>query len=116
LGKTRAEGDRLRNIAVMGVNTFGWTFVNRRLEVPQVKPHVRLVSPAGAVWEWNEPQQSERVEGAAVDFCRVVTQIRNIADTALQVTGPIARQWLSIAQCFAGPPENPPPPHTRFVQ
>jgi uncharacterized protein (TIGR03084 family) len=116
LGILRTESDRLKNIAVMGVNTFGWTFVNRRLQVPRVLPRVRLSSPSGGVWEWNEPQQAERVEGSAVDFCRVVTQTRNIADTALQVTGPVSRHWMSIAQCFAGPPENPPAPHTRFVQ
>jgi uncharacterized protein (TIGR03084 family) len=116
LGATRAEGDRLRNIAVMGVNTFGWTFVNRKLEVPAVKPYVRLDSPAGAVWEWNSAAQEDRVAGSAVDFCAVVTQTRNIADTRLRVDGQVARQWMSIAQCFAGPPENPPAPGTRYKQ
>jgi len=116
LGATRPEGDRLRNIAVMGVNTFGWTFVNRKLDVPDVKPYVRLLSPTGAVWEWNSAAQVERVEGSAVDFCAVVTQTRNIADTRLHVEGQAAQQWMSIAQCFAGPPENPPAPRTRYKQ
>jgi uncharacterized protein (TIGR03084 family) len=116
LGATRAEGDRLRNIAVMGVNTFGWTFVNRKLEVPAVKPYVRLDSPTGAVWEWNSAAQEDRVAGSAVDFCAVVTQTRNIADTRLRVDGQVARHWMSIAQCFAGPPENPPAPGTRHKQ
>ncbi len=116
LGVTRPEGERLKNIAVMGVNTYGWTFINRKLEVPAVKPYVRLVSPAGAVWEWNAAEQGDRVEGSAVEFCAVVTQTRNIADTQLHVEGPAARQWMSIAQCFAGPPQDPPGPRTRYKQ
>ena len=114
LGIDRVEHDRLRNIAVMGVNTFGWTFRVNRREVPAVRPYVRLTSPSGALWEWNEPATAERVEGSAVDFCRVVTQTRNLLDTNLAVTGDVARQWMESAQCFAGPPERPPAPGTRF--
>jgi uncharacterized protein (TIGR03084 family) len=116
LGIDRVEHDRLRNIAVMGVNTFGWTFKVNRLEVPAVKPYVRLTSPSGALWEWHEPSATERVEGSAVEFCRVVAQTRNLVDTNLAVTGDIARQWMESAQCFAGPPEKPPAPGTRFKQ
>ena len=116
LGIDRIEHDRLRNIAVMGVNTFGWTFKVNRREVPAVKPYVRLTSPSGAVWEWNDPASPEHVEGSAVEFCRVVTQTRNVLDTGLAVTGDIARQWMESAQCFAGPPEKPPAPGTRFKQ
>jgi uncharacterized protein (TIGR03084 family) len=116
LGLERVEHDRIRNIVMMGINTFGWTFRVNRLEVPAVKPHVRLVSPSGAVWEWHDESSAERVEGSAVDFCRVVTQTRNVRDTGLQVTGAVARQWLDMAQCFAGPRETPPPPGTRYRQ
>jgi uncharacterized protein (TIGR03084 family) len=114
LGQTRSEGERIRNIAVMGVNTFGWTFANRGLQVPAFKPYVRLTSPVGEAWEWNSARESERIEGTAVDFCQVVTQTRNVADTGLEITGETARHWMSIAQCFAGPPEDPPAPHTRY--
>jgi len=113
LGSDRVEHDRLRNIAVMGINTFGWTFKVNRREVPAVKPYVRLTSPSGALWEWNEPSTTERVEGSAVEFCRVVAQTRNLLDTNLAVTGDVARQWMENAQCFAGPPEKPPAPGTR---
>lgn len=114
LGLERVEHDRLRNIAVMGVNTFGWTFTVHRQPLPQVKPYIRLLSPSGATWEWHDPAAAERVEGSAVEFCRVVTQTRNVRDTALQVTGQVAEDWMSMAQCFAGPPEQPPAPGTRF--
>lgn len=116
LGKAREETDRLRNVAIMGVNTFGWSFANRKLTIPAPAPYVKLTSPSGAQWEWNAPSESERVEGSAVDFCRVVAQTRNVADTGLRIVGPVAASWMAIAQCFAGPPEEPPAPGTRFVQ
>ncbi|HCD17768.1 MAG TPA: TIGR03084 family protein, partial [Rhodobiaceae bacterium] len=30
--------------------------------------------------------------------------------------GPIATDWMSKAQCFAGGPETPPAPGTRFTK
>ena len=43
----------------------------------------------------------------------MVTQVRNIADTSLDVAGPVAAEWMGMAQCFAGGPETPPAPGTR---
>ncbi len=109
----REPSDRIKNIAVIGVKTFGWTFVNRGLEVPGAPPYLRLVAPSGAVWEWNEPSESERISGDALDFCHVVTQGRNVSDTNLEVVGDISARWMSIAQCFAGGPIDPPKPGER---
>lgn len=116
LGLDRTNHDRIRNITHLGVNTFGWTFHNRGLPVPDPAPHVRLTAPSGEVWEWNLPDPRNAVVGDATEFCQVVTQVRNIADTSLQVTGEIAERWMAIAQCFAGPPEDPPRPGTRQNQ
>jgi len=113
LRRPRTHRDRIRNIAVIGVKTFAWTFLNRGEEIPGPPPYVRLVAPSGATWEWNEPDDRGHVRGPAVDFCQVVTQVRNVADTALEVHGPVATRWMSIAQCFAGGPADPPEPGTR---
>jgi uncharacterized protein (TIGR03084 family) len=104
---------RLRNIAEIGVRTFGWTYRVRDLAVPPVVPRVRLEAPDGETWEWNAECMTDSVSGDAVAFCRVVTQTRNVADTSLVVDGEIAKHWMSIAQCFAGPPETPPAKGTR---
>jgi uncharacterized protein (TIGR03084 family) len=96
------------------VNTFGWTFANRKEPVPERMPWLRLEAPSGELWEWGEPGEDERIEGTAEAFCQVVTQVRNVADTELRVTGEIARRWMAQAQCFAGPPNDPPAPGTRF--
>jgi len=108
LGVERVDADRIKNIAVLGVNTFGWTFINRGLEVPGDVPQVRLNAPSGQTWVWNEANEGDVVEGNATEFCQVVTQVRNIGDTKLQVIGDTATLWMSIAQCFAGPAEDPP--------
>jgi len=108
LGQIRPESDRIRNIAHLGVNTYGWAFVNRGMDVPDPAPYVRLTAPSGAVWEWNTPQSGNSVSGDAVEFAQVVTQVRSVGDTGLVTQGNTARKWMEIAQCFAGSPEQPP--------
>ena len=113
LNRRRVYTDSIRAVVTLGVRTYGFCFANRRLKPPSPEPYLRLVAPSGAIWEWNEPSEEHRIEGLASDFCHVVTQNRNVADTALRVTGDSAQRWMAIAQCFAGPPEDPPVPGTR---
>lgn len=114
LGLERDDTDRLKNIAHLGVTTYSWTFRVNGLEPPKPKPHVRLTAPSGAIWEWNDPQEDNVVTGPATEFCQIVTQTRNVADTDIQACGAHATRWMEIAQCFAGGPETPPAPGTRF--
>ena len=116
LGVVRENADRIRNIVVLGNNTYGWTFNVRREEVPAPRPHLVLTAPSGAIWTYNEPAGEERIEGLAEEFCQVVTQVRNVADTGLRVTGANASAWMQRAQCFAGPPETPPAPGERRIR
>jgi uncharacterized protein (TIGR03084 family) len=111
LGVERIDADRIGNIVRLGVNTFGWTFKNRKEEPPGQMPRLRLIAPSGAVWEYGEGEGL--IAGQATEFCQVVTQCRNIGDTQLQVTDAVAERWMSIAQCFAGPPQDPPPAGVR---
>ena len=113
LGLERKNTDRIRNIVILGVNTYGWTFHNRGEEPPVPAPHLILTAPSGETWTYNEPSETEVIEGDAEAFCQVVTQVRNIADTSLRVHGPNANNWMSKAQCFAGGPQSPPDPGTR---
>lgn len=108
LGKTRENGDRVKNVAHIGVTTYSWSFKVNRREPLRPKPYVRLTAPSGAIWEWNEPQEDNKVEGLAEEFAQVVTQCRNIADTDLVVSGENANEWMQIAQAFAGGKETPP--------
>ena len=113
LGQDRVNGDRLKNVAHIGVTTYSWSFKVNQMEPLRPKPYVRLTAPSGAIWEWNEPQDDNKVEGTAEEFSQVVTQCRNIEDTALRMTGKSAEAWMNIAQAFAGGKETPPPKGAR---
>jgi len=113
LGVERVNHDRIKNIVILGMNTFGWTFKVNGRDVPDSVPEVRLTAPSGAIWTYNEGSSAGQIVGSADEFCQVVTQTRNIADTQLKVEGGTAIEWMAIAQCFAGGPEKPPAPGTR---
>jgi uncharacterized protein (TIGR03084 family) len=83
LGVARSNADRIQNIVVLGVNTYGWTFNVRGEEVPDPQPHLRLSAPSGELWTYNEPSDTECISGPAEEFCQVVTQVRNVGDTSL---------------------------------
>jgi uncharacterized protein (TIGR03084 family) len=109
LGATQPATDRLRHIAHLGVITRSFAYANRGLEAPDVEVRVELGPPdGGEPWVWGPVDAADRVTGSAEDFCLVVTQRRNAADTDLRVEGPAARDWIDHAQCFAGPPTEPP--------
>ncbi|NNC78608.1 MAG: TIGR03084 family protein [Acidimicrobiales bacterium] len=102
-GATIAPTDRLAHIARLGFITRGWTYVNRQLEVPAGDVRVELLAPSGDHWTFGPEDAEDAVTGTALDFCLVVTQRTHVDNTALVAT-PGARDWLLIAQAFAGPP------------
>lgn len=104
LGATIAPTDRLRHVAHIGVTTRGWSYVNRGQAVPEAPVRVELLAPSGATWTWGPEDAADVVRGDALDFCLVVTQRRLVGATALETVGPLAAEWMAIAQAFAGPP------------
>ena len=64
---------------------------------------IRPTSPSGEVWTWGPEDAKNTVKGTALDLALVVIQRRHRDDTSLHATGPVADEWLSIAQAFAGP-------------
>ncbi len=114
LGEQRKEGHRIKNICHLGVTTFGWTFLNRKIDIPKPIPYVELTAPSGQIWTWNDPISHATVRGSAVEFAQVVTQVRSFDDTMLEAVGSSAQVWMSMAQCFAGNPETPPQKGSRY--
>ncbi len=104
LGAEGAPTDRLRHVAFLGARTRRHSYLVRGLEPPSTPVWVELVLPSGTPWLDGDESAGDRISGAAVDFCLVVTQRRHVADTDLAVRGPAAAEWMSIAQAFAGPP------------
>ncbi len=104
LGIARTPTDRLRHVAELGVRTRDHAFRTNRLPLPPDPFLIELAAPSGAIWSWGPPEAVERVSGPAVDFALLVTQRRHPDDLHLTATGPLAQQWITIAQAFAGAP------------
>ena len=104
LGCPPSPSDRVRHVAFLGVITRRFAFVNHDLQPPSDDVYVRLVLPSGEIWEQGGADASNTVTGSAYDFALRVTQRRSRDDLDLVATGPVADQWLDIAQAFAGPP------------
>lgn len=118
LGRTRPPTDRLRHVAHLGVRARPFSYVVRGLDIPPGRVDVALTSPAGETWSFaagsaGAGEPTATISGPALDFCLVVTQRRNPADTALVVSGALAADWLSVAQAFAGAPGPGRPPTAR---
>jgi uncharacterized protein (TIGR03084 family) len=104
LGASRPPTDRLRHVAHIGVRALPYSFAVHGRQVPAAPVRVELTLPSGAVLALGPESAADVVRGAALDFCLVVTRRRHLADVALDVTGPVAAEWMPIAQAFAGPP------------
>jgi uncharacterized protein (TIGR03084 family) len=104
LGMSRPPTDRLRHVAHIGVRALPYSFAVRGRQVPAAPIRVEVTLPSGAVLALGPETAADGVRGDALDFCLVVTQRRHLADVALEVTGQVATEWMSIAQAFAGPP------------
>jgi uncharacterized protein (TIGR03084 family) len=104
LGSQREPSDRLKHIVHIGVTAIPWSYTVRKLDIPSEPIRVEVDAPSGATWTWGPEDAPNVVRGSALDLALVVTQRRHRADTDLVVEGPVADEWLSIAQAFAGPP------------
>ncbi|MEV4515010.1 TIGR03084 family metal-binding protein [Dactylosporangium sp. NPDC049525] len=100
----RRPTDRLRHVANLGFRTIGHSFLSHGKNPPAAPFRVELSTVDGAVWTFGPEEAPNRVVGPAEDFCLLVTQRRHPADLGLQATGDDAREWMTLAQAFAGPP------------
>jgi uncharacterized protein (TIGR03084 family) len=104
LGVEPQVTDGIRHIAHLGVRTRGFAFSVHGLGAPVEEFRVDLTAPSGELWSWGPEDAAQTVTGPAYDFCLLVTQRINRADTSLIAVGRDADTWLDIAQAFAGPP------------
>ncbi|MFN3340503.1 MAG: wyosine base formation domain-containing protein, partial [Dietzia sp.] len=88
----------------LGFKTRGFAYLMNGLEAPTSEVHLALTLADGSVLEFGPADAEQRVTGPVLDFCLLVTQRVNRADTALEAVGDDAAEWLRIAQAFAGLP------------
>lgn len=105
LGIERRPTARLRHIAHIAVRARPFNYSQRGLPAPEGEVRVELQPPTDpSIWSWGPESATDRITGPALDFCLVTTQRRHIDDTDLNVKGPLAAEWMSMAQAYAGPP------------
>lgn len=104
LGVVRSPTDRLRHVAHIGVRSRPFSYSVRGRQLPPEPVGVELVAPSGQRWSWEAEGSVDTVRGSALGFCLVVTQRRHLADTDVVTEGSRAREWMELAQAFAGPP------------
>jgi uncharacterized protein (TIGR03084 family) len=104
LGVELPSADRVRHVVHLGVRTRDFAYRNRGLQPPTEEFRVSLTLPGGDEMVFGPEDAAQTVTGSAYDFALVVTQRLHPADAALTATGDGARQWLELAQAFAGPP------------
>jgi uncharacterized protein (TIGR03084 family) len=104
-GITRVPTARLKHVAHIGARARPFAYITNSRAIPEGDVAVVLTAPDGSTWTWNDAAiGTNEVRGNALEFCLVVTQRRNVADTSLVVSGPLAQDWIPIAQAFAGAP------------
>lgn len=103
IGVQREPTDRLKHIVHIGVRALPYAYSVRKMDVPSEPIRVEVQSPSGELWTWGPEDAANVVRGSALDLALVVIQRRHRDDTSLEATGPVADEWLSIAQAFAGP-------------
>jgi uncharacterized protein (TIGR03084 family) len=100
----RVPTSRLRHVAHIAVRARAFNYASHGRPLPDAEVRVELRAPDGSLWAWGPEGAADRVSGDALDFCLVATQRRHLDDTDLDVHGPLAAEWMGIAQSYAGPP------------
>ncbi len=104
LGIEARPTDRARHVVFLGLQAVPNTFATRGLHLPTDPIRIEADSPSGELLHFGHPDAHNVVRGPLQELALVVTQRLHVGDTSIIANGPVATQWLSIAQAFAGPP------------
>jgi uncharacterized protein (TIGR03084 family) len=96
--------DRLRHVCHIGVGARAFSFAIHGVDDPGDPIRVEAAPPGGEPWSWGPEDAVNRVTGPALELALVLAQRRHRSRTQVKAEGPVAEQWLEIAQAFAGPP------------
>ena len=99
LGVPYPDTDRLRHIAWLAHRTLPYAFT-----VAGEEPHdvyCELTAPDGEVWRFGDPENANRIAGAAGAFCRVGAQRVRPEDSGLVASSPHAEAALRVLRNYA---------------
>lgn len=94
----------LRHVVFLGLQALPSSFSTNGLEAPKSVVQIKSKSPSGDIWQFGPSDASNVIYGDAFELALVVTQRIHVDDTGIRSIGPVADQWIHIAQAFAGPP------------
>ncbi len=103
LGLPIEPSPRLRHVCHIGYGARAYSFAVHGVADPGDPVRMEVRAPDGSWWAWGPEDARDRVTGPALDVALVLAQRRHRDRTALQISGPVAELWMSIAQAFAGP-------------
>ena len=104
MDQPRGATDRVRHVVFLGLQALPNSFAANGRPIPDRPVRVEVRAPSGVLWCFGPEGAADVVRGEAQDLALVVTQRRHLDDADLQAEGPVAGEWLAIAQAFAGPP------------
>ena len=61
LGVDRINEDRIKNIVIIGNNTFKYCFTINKKNLPTETPYLKLTSPSGEIWEFNNQENDNKL-------------------------------------------------------
>ncbi|WP_153502632.1 TIGR03084 family metal-binding protein [Cumulibacter manganitolerans] len=103
LGITREPTDRVAHVVFIGYKARPFAYANRGLDLPDGDVRLEVTLPSGDPFVIGR-SDTDVIRGTAYDMALLVTQRRHRADTSLVAEGPLAEEFLDVAQAFAGPP------------
>ncbi len=104
VGVEPVDTDRLRHTARLAHMARPYAHQVNGLQPPARPLRLELRLPSGTPWVHGPEDAVDTVSGDAGDFCRVAVRRMHWKDSQLTVKGDEARQFVEIAQTYAGPP------------
>lgn len=123
LGVRRPASSNVAHVVFIGYKARPFAYANRGMDLPDADVRLELTMPDGSDLVLGESGRSNPaaagmgsmgasgvgehlnvIRGSALDTALLVTQRRHRDDTSLVARGPLAEEFLDVAQAFAGPP------------
>jgi uncharacterized protein (TIGR03084 family) len=108
-GAPVSDSERIAHVVFIGWRAIPFSYQINGMQPPEPGIRVEVTTTQGTPIVLGPSESSGKVTGSALELALVVVQRRNWRDTNLVITG-TARDWIEVAQAYAGPPGTGRPP------